>query len=174
MELLIVLSLVGTLCVLSIKLLVKTKSEPWPRVMDDYATHLGTVYNQILLQTGNVPVLASNGLPGYLATWESIATYTSSSPSNLAYPSRIVVYLYPEQVAGISNPVLSGTNNREWMLVDMNGSNGPNVLTSGGDQVLLYIENTTGRILTSCQKKAELGQSGTQSFYDVARGYTCP
>jgi hypothetical protein len=177
-ELLIVLALTGLMMTLTIPFLVnRSPSSAWGRVSQDMVRHLASVYNQTVLKTGNPPVLASDGVPGILPTYETMATYTAAAPANISYASGITLYLHPENTnipgdRGNNPTILTGTNNREWLLLDMNGSAAPNSLGTSGDRVLLYIENTTGRVLTARQKCQEDGTSTYgQSFYDVYKGY---
>jgi prepilin-type N-terminal cleavage/methylation domain-containing protein len=171
-ELLIVLALSGILAALTLNLITKTPSGTYGRLAEDYARHLASVYEQYQLKNGQPFDLTTNNVASLLPTWESIAIYTSSSPELLTYPSRVIVYIKPEQVSGMSATTLAGTNNREWVMMDVNGTTGPNSLSSSGDRVLFYIENTSGRVLTAYQKCQEDGTTTyTQSFYDLYKGY---
>ena len=69
------------------------------------------------------------------------------------------------------------SDDRQFVILDMNGTSGPNSIVSTGDRVLLYVEDKTCRIRTAYQACRDQGmtlctQSATygQSFYDV---YKC-
>jgi hypothetical protein len=177
------------------------------------------------LSTPSTPVyLYPDGIASVLQTWESTKTYVPKGPSvaaKLLYPSNMVVYLDPEDTnipdsnnqlpihqPGALNPnsdsssIMTGTNDHEWLLIDVNGDAGPNSLGVGGDRVLLIVDDPTGRVLTAWQKcwmtlnpgvvnpygnsaktTCVLGPSSTpsfpgpnrtyyKSFYDVKKDYT--
>lgn len=129
---------------------------------------------------GTTP-LYSDGLASVLPTVESLVTYTArnsgtSTPGQLLYPSNLLLYLDPEdtnipdtgnqlpihQASALTpdNPVtaaspqtiMAGTDDREWLLLDVNGTGGQNDLGISGDRVLLMVDDSTGRVLTAWQK----------------------
>ena len=171
-ELLIVLALTGIVLAMSLKLLTDTPSGTYGRLAEDYARHLATVYEQYQLKNGQPFDLSTNSIATLLPTWETTTIHNAASPESLDYPSKIVVYLRPEQVSGMPATILAGTNNREWIMVDIDGTDGPNALGTSGDRVLFYVENTSGRVLTAYQKCVEDSVSTyDQSFYDIHKGY---
>jgi prepilin-type N-terminal cleavage/methylation domain-containing protein len=142
-ELLIGLALLGVLSTLSITVLTnQNSSATWARTAEDYLHSLASVYSQTMLKTGNPPVLASNGIAGILPAYETMATYTAGPPARITYPTGMVVYLYPEDATipglladrGATPTILSPQNNREFLLLDMNGATAPNSLASGGTE----------------------------------------
>ena len=66
-------------------------------------------------------------------------------------------------------------DDRQFLLLDLNGTPAPNSIASSGDRVLLYVEDKTCRVRTAYQAcrdgtMATCNQAYTQSFYDV---YEC-
>jgi type II secretory pathway pseudopilin PulG len=216
-EILLVLALSALVATLSIAMVVQQPSKVWNRVAEDYVQHLAKVYNKVVLQHGDTPINAltsagatrySDGITTVLQSWESIATYTSSSPAYFTYPSKIRVYVNPEDTAitdtgnelpihqtGTPSAIMEKsstvvTNNKEWLLLDMNGTDAPNSMGVSGDRVLLIVDDATGRVMTAWQKCNEFGGTVNgatnttctlstvspnrvyyRSFYDVYKGY---
>ncbi len=205
-EALVALAMVSTVVVLTIPVLTggfaQTNSKTWSRSVSDYFHHLASAYNTVNLKYGAGPVAATtvdnngnpvsvyaDGLASMLPDWETAITYDVGPPAVLDYPAGLRVYLKPEQAGADPNneidntTIMSGTNNKEWLLLDMNGSSGSNSTTVTGDRVLIYVEDTTGQIFTAWQKCKALGgtvasntctYSGDdfyKSFYDEVKGY---
>lgn len=167
--------------------------------------------------TGNT-YLYADGVPSLLQTWESTVKYvaaTGSTPAYLQYPSKMVVYVDPHDTKiadpGLDLPIhqpgaltpgspvtsaspktiMTGTDDREWILVDINGSDPPNSLGPSGDRVLIWIDDNNGRILTAWQRcwltttpntnpnatscvlsTPSPARAYYKSFYDVYKNYT--
>ncbi|MEB3245502.1 MAG: prepilin-type N-terminal cleavage/methylation domain-containing protein [Vampirovibrionales bacterium] len=169
-EIIVALILMGLVAVFSVNLIMTRPSDRFARMTEDYIHHLASIYEAQNLRTGSPPITATtpDGMAALLPQLESMATHTTSSPEQITYTNRMVVYLKPEQVSGISNPVLTGTDNREWLLLDVDGTQGSNSLTSSGDRVLIHVDNDTGQVQTAWQVDSG---SFSQSFYDVYKGY---
>jgi prepilin-type N-terminal cleavage/methylation domain-containing protein len=174
-ELIVVLALSAVVFGFTIKALVaQPASNLWTKQVGDYIEMLAAVYNDYEMKTGKTPINSGNtdGLMSILPTLSTGIVDGYASPEYFTYPGGFRAYFKPEQlegtVTGITNPILAGTDNREWLLLDMQPSTPPTNLATNGDLVLLRIDNTTGRILTARQVA-----SGTfsASFYDTAKGY---
>ncbi len=127
------------------------------------------------------------GMALFLPTWESNIQYTTG-PEKLLYSDSRILYLRPDEstVTDTGNEIpdnsadafeyddiMTTTDDRQWLLLDVNGTNGSNRITS--DRVLLYVNDDTCKVSTARQKCHEVGASCTltsypQSFYDT---YKC-
>lgn len=139
------------------------------------------------------------GMSIFLPTWESNVKKLTG-PERLEYPNDIVLYLRPDEAtvadpnseipnAGADNTpasfahddIMDTVDDREWLLLDMNGTDGPNSIAAGGDRVLLHVDDSSCKILTARQKCKLVNSAGTcndgavttypQSFYDQNRNY---
>ncbi len=212
-ELLMVLALSGLMAAMVVGMMLPKASPTWARVAEDYIEHLSAVYSKIQLQSGDSPIQAqivpdpnpavhnplyADGIATVLQTSESLVTYSAASPPFLSYPSKIRVYLNPEDTnipdtsnqlprhqagalaPGAVNPatnsatqtIMAGTEDREWLLLDMNGADGPNTMGTNGDRVLLIVDDVTGRVLTAWQKCWMLTNALTPT-YPAAATTTC-
>ncbi|MDX2085520.1 MAG: hypothetical protein SFZ03_09040 [Candidatus Melainabacteria bacterium] len=179
-EIIVALGLMGLLMTLSISLLTTNPTSKWNKAADDYALHVASFAHQYQLKNGQPLINATNteGIAGVLPNWETASTYNSST-FTLTYPNQIQVNLHAETYGGGGTALQtalgctwpSTSNQREWIIVDINGSAGPNSLACGGDQVALMVENTTGRIRTA----KKWNNSCAASFYDVYKySAACP
>lgn len=127
------------------------------------------------------------GMALFLPTWESVAQYTTG-PEQLKYADNRILYLRPDEttVTDTSNDIpnnsvdafeyddiMATTDDRQWLLLDMTGTNGSNNIAT--DRVLLHVNDDTCKVLTARQKCHEVGADCTltsypQSFYD---SYKC-
>jgi type II secretory pathway pseudopilin PulG len=177
-EVIITLTLVGVLVAMTINLVLVNPRGKWNKMTDDYILHLASVYHQYQLKNGLNPVKPSNtdGIPGMLPDWETASTYDSSN-NIINYPNNMQVQLQAEDFCGglLSDACGSdlgtalgctwpdSTNNREWIVIDINGNEGPNSLGCDGEQVVIYINNETGQVMTANQWNS----SCQVSYYDV-------
>ena len=175
-EALVALTLTAVIAGLAISVLVgqNKAGKAQARTTYDFISHLATVYRIYDLQTGRRLRNSDNtdGIADFLPDYESTVTHVASSPEHLQYPEGAVLYLKPEQLGAISDPIYTGSENRDWLLFDIDGTAGSNSI-AGGDQVLLYINNNTGQVLTAWQVECD----ATQSYYDInyviPNGGTC-
>lgn len=137
------------------------------------------------------------GMSIFLPEWES-SVKTGTAPVRLEYPSNVIVYTRPDEatvtdtlnqipnegsdntpVGFAHDDIMDYTDDREWLLLDMNGTKSPNSITAGGDRVLVNVNDKNCRILTARQKCKEVNpgsnctEAYAQSFYDVYKNY-CP
>lgn len=143
------------------------------------------------------------GMDQFLPDFES-GTVASTGPSLLIYPGELYLYTRPDEatIADTSNQIPNHNNHtpapasnfkhddimktvddREWLLIDMNGTDAPNSIAAGGDRVLIHVNNETCKVMTAKQKCDEVeattagycdGAGETafgQSFYDVFMNY---
>lgn len=219
-EILMVVAISAVVALFTIPMVINSPNGKWPHLIEDYVQHLSSVYNKVQLENGDSPINAelvpdpdinahnpkyADGIESVLVDWETLAFYSSSAPQYLSYPNKIRVYLDPENTnipdpqsqlpihqAGSPATIMAGTDNKEWLLVDMDGASGTNRMDSTdpkADRVLLIVDDATGRILTAWQKCIELGGATNgpmttctmsspapsrvyyKSFYDVYKGY---
>ena len=178
-EVLMVLGLLGVIAALLIRGVMMPKTNSYGRSAEDFSAHLAMIYKTQVLRTGSPPstTVAANTLAGILPTADTMTVFNAVSPETLTYSAKMIVYLKPEQCtgtacnsAGLTDPVLTGTSNREWLLLDINGTEGPNTFGTSGDMVLLYINNATGDVQTAWQVAPGTG-AFERSFYDSFKGY---
>ncbi|MEB3206303.1 MAG: prepilin-type N-terminal cleavage/methylation domain-containing protein [Vampirovibrionales bacterium] len=178
-EILIALAILGLVSTLLIQAVFIPKTNSYGRSAEDFVKHLGLVYNRQKLMTGSPPStsVAATTLAGILPAIDSMTVLNPVSPETLTYSGKMIVYLKPEQCSGsacnsanLSDPILAGTSNREWLLLDINGTENPNAFGDNGDRVLLNVNNTTGDVQTAWQRAAGTG-AFARSFYDVFKGY---
>jgi hypothetical protein len=178
-EILIALALLGLVSALLIQAVFMPKTNSYGRSAEDFVAHLGLVYNRQKLITGTPPStsVAATTLAGILPAIDSMAVLNAAAPETLTYSGKMMVYLKPEQCSGgacnsanLSDPILADTSNREWLLLDINGTEEPNAFGENGDRVLLYVNNTTGDVQTAWQRAAGTA-AFARSFYDIHKGY---
>ncbi|MDX2084840.1 MAG: prepilin-type N-terminal cleavage/methylation domain-containing protein [Candidatus Melainabacteria bacterium] len=150
-EVLVSLALLGLLVGMSVQLLTQNPRGPWVARVSDYLAHVAALAHRVELSTGRPVDVSAGGLATLLLSAESAVETIMTSPAHLRYPSGVWVYLYPEQVSGMSDPIFAGTHNREWLLLDLNGDQSPNALSEQGDRVLLHLNSQSGRIQTAYQ-----------------------
>lgn len=126
--------------------------------------------------------------PAYLNYPSGIFVYVNPEDTNIPDTSNMLPRhqagaLVPFNFSPTGNPtgnvctaaqtVMSGTDDRNWLLLDLNGTTGPNTLGLTGDRVLLLVDEATGRILTAWQKCKEFqGQTGYTVTVNAGAG-TC-
>ncbi|MBX2860235.1 MAG: hypothetical protein KTR14_03305 [Vampirovibrio sp.] len=190
-EAVISLGIAALIAVLAFNALKDSPRKKWPKVTEAYFHHLSAAYSNVNLRYGAGPMTAvdsagalvfTDGIEDFLIDWESTVTYDAGPPELLDYPEKFILYLDPEgladdQYTNIPDPVMAGTDNKEWVLLDVNGTLSPNSLSSNGDRVLIYIDDDTGRILTAKQMCLEQDPDCTENydamdtFYDQYKGY---
>ena len=171
-EVVIATGIIGIITVMSLRILLDApqRETEWANRVSDYAIRLSSAYREYKLTTGHPPINTSNtdGLAAVLPDNESGSTHSSTSPEYLDYPGGFRVYLKPEQLAasvtGISATILTDTDNREWLLIDMNPDTAPSNLATDDDLVLLRVNNTTGSIQSAYQ--VDSTTFPTVTFYD--------
>lgn len=173
-EALVALAITGLIMTLTIQTLLRSPANAtYVFRVSDYLEHLAAVARVQELKTGQSPIHSgnANGLAAILPTLETGATHVSASPEYLDYPGGLRVYLRPEQlvgtVTGLSNPIYTGTNNREWLLLDLNRNTAPTNLSTNGDLVLVRVHNGTQHVYTARQVDAAF----PSTFYDSFKGY---
>jgi len=163
-----------------------------PDGWDAAASYVGTTSNDKCDLHGTIPNTyicneKYRGMGIFLPTWESNVK-SDSAPERLTYADNRVLYLRPDEatVTDTSNEIpndtadtfdhddiMATTDDRQWLLLDTNGTNGTNRITT--DRVLLFVDDDTCKVTTARQKCHEVGGSCTltsypQSFYD---SYKC-
>lgn len=141
----------------------------------------------------------ARGMSEFLPSWEGTAK-GFSSPSRMEYPNGIVLYTKPDESTVPANTeipddgadttpasfshddIMDTTDDRNWVLLDMNGTNGPNSITASGDRILLYVDDDSCKVLTARQQCKLVNSTGVcndnatittypQSFLDSYKNY---
>jgi hypothetical protein len=174
-ELLVALGVAGLVMAMSLATLFNNPpSKRWGRMADDMVTHLAATYHTYQLETGWPLVHAGHpdGASALLPLNDTSGTHNTLGTEYLDYQGGFRLYLKPEQLAatvtGLNNTILADTQNREWLLLDMDAASAPTNLSTDPDLVLLRIHNDTGQVLTAHQ--VEPGTFAA-SFYDTYKGY---
>jgi len=192
-ELLITMALTALILVLSLKMVsgLQTRdASQYKRMAGDFVHHLGAACEVVKYRYGAGPVNAqtvdgsgnpadafADGWTTFLPGWESTTPALTTAPTVLNYPQDMLLYLKPyettvpdpsNQIPNTPTNIMSGVDDATWVLLDMNGTDSPNSISSTGDRVLLNIDDTTCQVETAAELCTERSctEAYGSSFYD--------
>ncbi|MBY0404176.1 MAG: type II secretion system GspH family protein [Cyanobacteria bacterium] len=197
-ELLIVMVMIGIMAAITIMILLNNRRDIEVNQTTDLFEHMTSVANTMDAKSGNflsaadLAITGPYSLPAFKDRYrqEESATFiapTGANSAQLSLNGGGTIFLQPEAMLAGENPpnsawfladpddtsVAPADQYKKWIVLDINGTNvGDNTYGPTGDRVLMLFRKSK-KVTSLCGVAKELGVAGQQSYYDVARGYTC-